>query len=33
LIKATKLFDIEARILGEGSGKRFYLRDKRYADA
>lgn len=31
LIKATSLFEIEGRSLGEGPGKRFYLRDKRSA--
>ena len=29
LIKATKLFDIQARLVGDGPGKRYYLRDAR----
>ncbi len=32
LIKATKLFELQARLVGEGPGKRYYLRDKRDAE-
>ena len=32
LIKATKLFELQARMVGDGPGKRYYLRDKRDAE-
>lgn len=32
LIKITKLFELQARMVGEGPGKRYYLRDKRDVD-
>ena len=32
LIKATKLFEVQARLVGEGPSKRFYLRDKRLTE-
>ncbi|MCF7985136.1 MAG: NYN domain-containing protein [Thiohalocapsa sp.] len=31
LIKATKLFDVQDRLVGDGPSKRFYVRDKRHA--
>lgn len=33
LIKATKLFDVQARLIGDGPSKQFYLRDARASDA
>jgi uncharacterized LabA/DUF88 family protein len=32
LIKATKLFDVQARLVGDGPSKRYYLRDARRSE-